>query len=231
MNARAHILSRLQAAPKAPVAEPDTAAHYARLALPDDRPALLRRWAAAMRAARTEVVWTRAHDWPTRLRQLVEAHGIGSLLVPDTADGAAATAALAGSATRTCRFAQPLEQWKSTLFNAVDAGLTGCDCGIADTGSLVLLSSPSEPRSMSLVPPVHIVLFDTRTLYPNLFAAMHARQWRQAMPTNLVLVSGPSKTADIQLTLAYGAHGPKTLIVLACLPDDMADAQLEEAQP
>jgi len=43
---------------------------------------------------------------------------------------------------------------------------------------------------------------------------MHAQRWSDGMPTNALLVSGPSKTADIQVTLAYGAHGPKELVVL-----------------
>jgi uncharacterized protein NMB1437 len=48
------------------------------------------------------------------------------------------------------------------------------------------------------------------------------------MPTNVILVSGPSKTADIQLTLAYGAHGPRDLVVLAMLPENLTAADLEE---
>lgn len=49
------------------------------------------------------------------------------------------------------------------------------------------------------------------------------------MPTNVVLVSGPSKTADIQLTLAYGAHGPRDLVVLALVPSHINPADLEDA--
>ena len=48
----------------------------------------------------------------------------------------------------------------------------------------------------------------------NFHELMHAQGWAGAMPTNALLVSGPSKTADIQQTLAYGAHGPKELLVL-----------------
>jgi uncharacterized protein NMB1437 len=50
----------------------------------------------------------------------------------------------------------------------------------------------------------------------------------KGMPTNVILISGPSKTADIQLTLAYGAHGPRDLVVLAVLPDHISPADLEE---
>ncbi|WPC72130.1 LUD domain-containing protein [Aeromonas hydrophila] len=52
------------------------------------------------------------------------------------------------------------------------------------------------------------------TIADNLAGLVAAGRWQQAMPTNLLLVSGPSKTADIQQTLAYGAHGPSRLLVV-----------------
>jgi L-lactate dehydrogenase complex protein LldG len=51
-------------------------------------------------------------------------------------------------------------------------------------------------------------------VFDNLHQAMHRQGWAGGLPTNALLVSGPSKTADIQQTLAYGAHGPKELLVL-----------------
>ena len=70
------------------------------------------------------------------------------------------------------------------------------------------------PRTLSLVPPIHICLLDARRLYPSLQAALAAARWHEAMPSNLIFISGPSKTADIQQTMAYGAHGPRELVVL-----------------
>jgi L-lactate dehydrogenase complex protein LldG len=67
---------------------------------------------------------------------------------------------------------------------------------------------------MSLVPPVHIVLLDAANIYNTFYEAMQAEGWKDGLPTNALLISGPSKTADIQQTLAYGAHGPKELVVL-----------------
>ena len=67
---------------------------------------------------------------------------------------------------------------------------------------------------MSRVPPVHIALFDASCLYENFYQAISQEGWANGLPTNSLLISGPSKTADIQQTLAYGAHGPKELIVL-----------------
>lgn len=129
-------------------------------------------------------------------------------------------------------------RWKEALFDHVDAGISFAVAGVADTGSLVLIPGVDEPRTLSLVPPVHIAIVAVSQLYPSLPAAMQAalavaqagqtqssaanRQTPPAMPTNLLLVTGPSKTADIQQVLAYGAHGPKELVIV--LVDDVSVA-------
>ena len=108
---------------------------------------------------------------------------------------------------------------KTELFNDIDAGITHCRAGIADTGTLVLWPDIAEPRSLSLVPPCHIALIQRSTIESNFAELLVTQAWKSNMPTNVVLVSGPSKTADIQQTLAYGAHGPSQLVVI--LIEDM----------
>jgi len=108
---------------------------------------------------------------------------------------------------------------KTDLFTNVQAGITHCRAGIADTGTLVLWPDTSEPRTLSLVPPCHIALIQRSTIVSNFSTLMVTQAWQKGMPTNVVLVSGPSKTADIQQTLAYGAHGPSELVVI--LIEDM----------
>ncbi|UTM59641.1 lactate utilization protein [Photobacterium sp. CCB-ST2H9] len=111
-------------------------------------------------------------------------------------------------------FDDPIDNWKDTLFSEVDAGVTHVHAAIAETGTLVLWPDRKEPRTLSLVPPCHIALVNASQLTDNFTALMHQQQWHQGLPTNVVLISGPSKTADIQQTLAYGAHGPSRLMVL-----------------
>lgn len=103
---------------------------------------------------------------------------------------------------------------KEMLFNSCPAALSSSRCSISATGSIVLWPDSDEPRSLSLVPPVHFVIVDADKLYADFATLMVEQQWHDKLPTNVVLISGPSKTADIQQTLAYGAHGPKELIVL-----------------
>jgi L-lactate dehydrogenase complex protein LldG len=76
------------------------------------------------------------------------------------------------------------------------------------------------------VPPVHIAVLRASRLYASLPAAVAALQPQSRMPSNLLLVSGPSKTADIQQVLAYGAHGPKELVIV--LVNDLAPGTGEQ---
>jgi L-lactate dehydrogenase complex protein LldG len=107
-----------------------------------------------------------------------------------------------------------ISTWKDFLFKNVDLGITTAAGAIANTGTLILRTGADEPRSLSLVPPAHLVLVQSSTLVNDLEMAMEQLHWNTNMPTNLVLLSGPSKTADIQQTLAFGAHGPRELYVI-----------------
>lgn len=93
-----------------------------------------------------------------------------------------------------------------------DAGLTSAEFALAETGSLVLVSGTNQARMTSLLPPVHLVLLPESKILPSIFEWVEHRP--EVFPANLVLVSGPSKTADIEQSLVVGVHGPGRLIVL-----------------
>jgi L-lactate dehydrogenase complex protein LldG len=107
-----------------------------------------------------------------------------------------------------------VDAWKEQIFFHIDAAVTSARAAIAETGSLVLWPDALEPRTWSLVPPVHFVVVDREKLYNTFTEVVEAEQWGEQMPTNALLISGPSKSADIQQTLAYGVHGPIELIVI-----------------
>lgn len=232
MNAKAAILAKLRSAPKQTIAPAATAAYYQATAPQWDESARLQHWARAMRAVNTEVVWVHQHNWPDRLRECLQQKGLKHLLLAKaSAHGERAAAYLTQQAAAVVitDYIQDIEAWKTELFTQIDCGFTDARCGIAQTGTLVLWPDAIQPRTISLVPGTHIALFDTTTMHDNFISAMQALNMAAGMPTNVVLVSGPSKTADIQMTLAYGAHGPKSLIVLALLPDHLNGDQLDSA--
>jgi L-lactate dehydrogenase complex protein LldF len=99
----------------------------------------------------------------------------------------------------------------------VKAGLTGASTGIADTGSIILLGGPGKPLSTSLLPEIHIALLWEKDIVENLELALQDEEVRQAPAC--VIISGPSRTADIEMTLTIGVHGPGELVVI-CIKNE-----------
>lgn len=94
-----------------------------------------------------------------------------------------------------------------TLF-AVDAAVTGVQLAIAETGTIVCRSGPGQARGASLIPPLHVALVCAPQIVPDLFDAFDQLAALGALPTNVNLITGPSKTADIEGVLVTGVHGP-----------------------
>jgi L-lactate dehydrogenase complex protein LldG len=98
-----------------------------------------------------------------------------------------------------------------------DLGVTGADLAVAETGTLVLISAAGRPRSTSLLPPCHVAIFDPTALVESLQqVALALEAWHEgpAPPERgavINFITGPSRTADIELTLTRGVHGPKEI--------------------
>ncbi|MTI97359.1 MAG: lactate utilization protein C [Marinobacter adhaerens] len=181
---------------------------------PEDRVTRLR---SLMEAVHTEVHQCHSDSWPDLVTQLLNKRNLRNLLCAPGTDHGRALQAHFEATEQTIEilaYDQPVEAWKEELFWNVDASLTGTLGGIAATGTVVLWPDRHEPRLMSLVPPVHIALLKASEIHDNLYDMMVSQDWAAGLPTNVLLVSGPSKTADIEQVLAYGAHGPRELIVL-----------------
>jgi L-lactate dehydrogenase complex protein LldG len=98
-------------------------------------------------------------------------------------------------------------------FFAADLAITGVDYLIAETGSMIMLAKPDQPRTASLLPPVHIALADRSQILPDLFD-LYERLNPQQMPSCITHITGPSKTGDIELKLVTGVHGPGEVHVI-----------------
>lgn len=213
MSARDRILARLRTAePGAPVAAPDVAGYYARRPrlTPEER---LNQLCARLRASRADVKVAAPGAWASVAAEALQQRGVRRLALAACARAATLAAALPDTID-TVRFDGAIEDWKRELFETVDAGFTPASAGIAVTGALLLNHGGALPRTLSLVPPISLICVDARDLYDDLHHASSSQGWAADMPTNRVLVSSPSRTADIQQTLAYGAHGPRELVVV-----------------
>lgn len=216
---RAAILGRLRAAGDAgALPAMDTAVLERRQWPAAERVVRLRK---GMEAVHTEFLEATPATWPAVVRAFCEREGLKNLLYgPASEAGAALAAAWAPGGPQLMPYDRPVEAFKQELFTGVDAGFTSTVGGVAETGGLLLMPGPAEPRLMSLVPPIHIALLRASTIMDSFWSAVKALGWGRSLPPNALLISGPSKTADIEQTLAYGVHGPKRLIVV--LVDDLA---------
>lgn len=208
-EAKKHILGHLRSNRLRQTAPPEA---YQKT-LDWDRERRIEEFTKRMQAVRGEVHRLAREHWVDWLNHELAERGLLRVLIGKSLVAGAFAAEPNEKLTLT-RYDRPIEDWKDELFHDVDVALTGTGAGLAESGSLVLWPDANEPRLMSLVPPVHIAILEADRLFDNFAHLIASEDWTGQMPTNALLISGPSKTADIEQTLAYGIHGPKTLITL-----------------
>jgi L-lactate utilization protein LutC len=101
----------------------------------------------------------------------------------------------------------------SDLFD-FEVGITRAQAAIAETGTLVLDSSCERNRLVSVVPPVHIAIVPASRIYATLAEVLAMLQGGSEVSPAITFITGPSRTADIELTLTIGVHGPQELYVI-----------------
>ena len=93
--------------------------------------------------------------------------------------------------------------------------VTGAFAGIAETGSVMLLSGPESPTTLNFLPEDHIVVLRESRIVAHLEDAWALlREERESMPRTVNLICGPSKTGDVELEILEGAHGPRRFHVV-----------------
>jgi L-lactate dehydrogenase complex protein LldG len=101
--------------------------------------------------------------------------------------------------------------------SGVDLSITGTEYLIADIGSIVTIANPQASRQISLLPTAHLVVVTPDQIYPNmaeLFRAIHEKHGDTLPGSALTLITGPSRTADIEKVLIKGVHGPTRLLAI-----------------
>jgi L-lactate dehydrogenase complex protein LldG len=103
----------------------------------------------------------------------------------------------------------PHDEQRSRMF-AADIGISGVTWAVAETGSIAMASGPGTERLASLLPAVHVAIVERHQLLPDLFDLFrkYDAEGGGTLPSNLTMITGPSKTGDIELRLTTGVHGP-----------------------
>lgn len=105
---------------------------------------------------------------------------------------------------------QPIENIRAEVFDAT-AGIVCCQCAVASHGAVLVSSGPQQPRLLSLAVPQCIMLLPKERIVKSICEALSQVQVRPdgKLPANIVFISGPSRTSDIELKTVYGVHGPQ----------------------
>lgn len=98
--------------------------------------------------------------------------------------------------------------WRDVVAGCA-VGVTGSLAGVAETGTVAVGCGPGNPRAVSLVPDAHVCLVAASSIEERMEDAF-ARAVEGGLPPNLVWISGPSRTADIEKRIILGMHGPRT---------------------
>lgn len=100
-------------------------------------------------------------------------------------------------------------------FTDMEVGITNCEFLIARLGSIMVSSKQTSGRKLNVFPPSHIIFADTSQIVPDLKHALQGikEKYQNNLPSLISVITGPSRTADIEKTLVMGAHGPKNLFV------------------
>jgi L-lactate dehydrogenase complex protein LldG len=112
-----------------------------------------------------------------------------------------------------------LEIARGKAEDADEVGLTGAFCGVAETGTLILCSGPEHPTTLNFMPDTHVVVLraaDVVGAYEDAWDMLRRQTTANGdlLPRNVNMVTGPSRTGDIEQTIYLGAHGPRRLHIV-----------------
>lgn len=155
------------------------------------------------------------HGIPRVITGIASGHELGTFMAWDDLPGPGVTADLSSLGLQRIDHQLPTHEGRAEHlldYQKVDLGITSADAGLAESGSIILRHGVWRPRLASLVSEVHIAILRAGDIFRSL--AYWAETKRSLDVTNLVVVTGPSRTADIELQLTVGVHGPRHVHVI-----------------
>lgn len=153
---------------------------------------------------------------PKAVAGIASGHGCRSFLAWDdlAAPGVHAALLRAGLERQDHTVPESGRKRHQAAYSMVDLGVTGAVAGLAESGSVVLSHGPGRPRMASLIPDVHVALLEASSLERTISYMARKKASLAAESANLVIITGPSRTGDIELHLNLGVHGPRHVHVV-----------------
>lgn len=156
------------------------------------------------------------HGVPRTVTGIAAGHACTTYMAWDDLPVPGVTSVLTGSGVERVEHRVPEDRRTEhqVEYQSLDLGVTGADAGLAESGSLVLLHGEGRPRMASLIPEVHVALLDVGLIDRTLVQWAHRHAGAVFETANMVVVTGPSRTGDIEQILNVGVHGPRHVHVV-----------------
>jgi len=216
-SARDEILGRLKAAPKTKISDRPFIPPLKEVSL--GKKELVDRF-AEMFTAETGIVYRAKNNDQAleRLTEIAKQEGLKSVMV--STDPVATSLDLpawgnkTGVKVMTPRDFTGRDDFKDAVFDQVEAGITGVDFAVAESGTLGLIHDKDQARLISLAPILHIAIVPVERVFPVYEPVIERVFKKEKFPSQFVFITGPSMTGDIQGHLFKGMHGPRRVIVI-----------------
>lgn len=151
----------------------------------------------------------------TRTSTVATLAGVSDVVVRHIEDNGLGDAIVVAPELEGVRWSNRLAVERRAARGSDQLGVTGAFAGIAETGSVMLLSGPESPTTLNFLPEDHIVVLRESRIVPHPEDAWALlREERSALPRTVNLICGPSKTGDVELVILEGAHGPRRFHVV-----------------
>lgn len=156
------------------------------------------------------------HGVPKTVVGIATGHEVGTFMSWDTLPAAGVVSALASSGLDRISHDVPIDQRTEHQmgYYDLDLGITGAQAGLAESGSVVLLHGEGRPRMASLAPRIHVAILNIELVHRTLAHWVGQHPDLVGETANLVIVTGPSRTGDIEQQLNLGVHGPRSVHVV-----------------
>lgn len=162
----------------------------------------------AQRANRAEVIEAREEQFSGIIQEIFEKEKVQSVLVPSNLESIQFEA-------KKIVYDKPMEDIKDELFST-DCSILEADFGVSNLGIVSVVSSPTQARLLSLITRCSIILLKREKILNNMSEVLHTikSQYPNVLPSNILFIAGPSRTADIELQVVFGVHGPQSVYII-----------------